>query len=169
MTVGNFKRQAPIRHVPLQLPPNTVSPEKRLRVPGHDISLVEDDPQSWATFEKALMGFGIATTTTLLSALWPRSYCVIDRFAFGSAVGLRAVTGHASRDGGLMPDGVQRVGDLTWRDYEDYRRWVFRTAQGVARPATAVERILYNVRVADDRTRTWRHFGEEFLRHAGRR
>lgn len=166
MAVGNFKRQTPIRGLRLSLPPTDAQPRASFTPPNLSFSLADEDPESWQRLERSVRGFGVPTASTLLSALWPGSHAVIDRFAFRAAVGLRAAAGWTSRDGAISPEDTHPVGDeVTWRDYRDYRRWVFRTADEIGRSAVMVERTLYRLpRIPDvDGGRTWRRYGEELL------
>jgi len=170
LAVGNFKRQTPIRGIRLARLDTIAEPHTSFKVPEIDLTLGKDDSQSWRNLEDAVEGFGVPTTSTLLSALWPDYHVVIDRFAFRSAVALRASAGRISREGRtgeVGPDDTKALGDeVTWPDYDDYRRWVWCTAAAMGRNPVMVERFLYLVRVDDSPGRSWARYGEDLRRKA---
>lgn len=137
LAVGNFKRQTPIRGIRIGRSDREATPQRSFTAPGLDLTVSKEDPESWKGLEGAVRGLGVPTTSTLLSALWPDFHVVIDRFAFRSAVALRASVGGISRQGRkgeVRPDDKKPLGDeVTWLDYDDYRRWVVWTAAAIGR------------------------------------
>ncbi len=167
LAVGNFKRQAPIR-IALFLPEVDGTSRPSFTPPGRERPLGETDLESWRALERDVRGFGVPTTSTLLSALWPHSHAVIDRFAFRAAVGLRAFAGRYSRGGTVGPENMKPLGDtVTWSDYSEYRRWIIRTSDAIGKEAVLVERTLFHIgRIEDVAGRTWGDYGADILHHA---
>ncbi len=170
LAVGNFKRQTPIRGIRIGGSDIKATPQPSFTAPGLDLTVSKEDSESWKSLEDAVRGIGVPTTSTLLSALWPDFHVVIDRFAFRSAVALRASIGGISRQGRkgeVRPEDTKPLGDeVTWLDYDDYRRWVVCTAAAIGRSPVMVERLLYLLRVDDLPGRTWAHYGEDLRRKA---
>lgn len=160
MAVGNFKRQTPIHlHDALaQLPEAGPDPPKEVVVPG-ELRLARDKARTWRALT-ALPGLGVATASTLLSALWPGEHVVIDRLAWSSAVGLRASEGLSSR--GVSPESRKRMPDIKWEDYEAYLSWVRTTAKMTGVAPRDVERTLYQLprNIPEAKSRSWKAYGD---------
>ncbi len=159
MAVGNFKRQSPIHLSGLLVPLlDTSSPRPaEVAVPPGQSRLSRDTRQTWSTLTD-IRGIGIATATTLMSALWPGTHVIIDRRAWTAAVGLQASEGLTT--GQATPDGRKRLPDITWEDYGDYLAWVQATAGANAIEPRAVERTLYVLgNEPESASRSWKEYG----------
>jgi hypothetical protein len=164
LAVGNFKRQGGSRLQPAALSSSTtdVSRQGSLSVPGTDPALVigVDDATSWARLSEALPGAAVATTTTLLAALWPDRHFIFDRRVHGAANGLRLAAG-LSPTPDLDVDSAVSAAE-TFGTYAVVRGWVLATAEITALPVADVERALYQLdREADRgavRGRSWRKY-----------
>lgn len=170
LAVGNFKRQTPIQGIGIGRSEIEATPQPSFTAPGLDLTVSKEDPESWKGLGDAVRGLGVPTTSTLLSVLWPDVHVVIDRFAFRSAVALRASIGGISRQGRkgeVRPDDTKPLGDeVTWLDYDDYRRWVVCTAAAIGRSVVMVERLLYLLRIDELPDWTWARRGEDLRRKA---
>lgn len=170
LAVGNFKRQTPIQGISLARSDSTAKPRASFPVPGRELTLAKADSESWSKLEADVRGFGVPTVSTLLSVLWPDFHVVIDRFAFRSAVALRAsadLVSRQGRKGEIRPDDTEDLSDqVTWLDYDDYRRWVSCTADAIGRSIVMVERTLYRLRIDNRTAGTWAHRGADLRRHA---
>lgn len=159
MSVGNFKRQTPIHigECMATVPEVSAAPPEEVVVPGGS-RLARDEAKSWRVLT-AVRGLGVATATTLLSALWPGTHVIIDRFAWAAAVGLRASQGVSSRLRG--PEDRKPLPDITWSDYDEYLPWVHATAHAAEVEPRAVERTLYQLprEVGKAESRSWRDYG----------
>jgi hypothetical protein len=145
LSVGNFKRQAPISLPvlgnPLVAPPTPRPNEVEIPVSERlAITLKVDDPDSWRLFCKTVDGIGVATASTLLSALWPGKHIVIDRWDIDAARGLDyrdAVANKLVEGGGLKDHAV------SWTAYEWLLKRVLAKAEATRRPPVEVERALF--------------------------
>jgi hypothetical protein len=145
LSVGNFKRQAPISLPVLGLPhvtPPTLRPDE-VEVPVSDrkaITLKVDDPDTWKLLCKSVDGIDVATASTLLSALWPGKHVVIDKWDLDAARGLDytdAVANKLVKAGGLRGDAV------SWTAYAWLLKRVLAKAEAIQRPPVEVERALF--------------------------
>ncbi len=172
MTVGNFKRQGGTI-IRLKRPVDHGQPGESRQDCEIDGSVLRcNDEETWRAFcgaEGGVGGFGVATTSTLLSALWPDTHLIIDRRARDALVGLRGVR---LKDWyGRVRNASSPITDLevTWDDYNWYRRHVHDAVQKVGVEPVALERALFEV----DRRRssshrkangvTWQTFGEQLV------
>ncbi len=173
MTVGNFKRQGGTI-IRLKRPLDHGQPAESRPECQIDGSVLRcDDEETWRAFcgagEGGVGGFGVATTSTLLSALWPERHIIIDRRARDALVGLRGVRlsdwyGRVRSASNSMTDL-----DVTWDDYSWYWRHVHDTVQNSGVEPVALERALFEV----DRRRSkshrkangisWQTFGEQLV------
>jgi hypothetical protein len=92
MTAGNFKRQTAISLPKLQDPPDATHAAGgqvsfRIEVKGEWKTVTRDDADSWEHLT-GIDGIGVATATTVLSALWPGSHVIADRRDMVAAIGL---------------------------------------------------------------------------------
>jgi hypothetical protein len=78
--VGNFKRQTPIDPPDSGLPRTDVVPRDslQLNLRGGMVELRRDDPVTSCSEIEQIDGIGIATASTVLSALWPDSFVIMD-------------------------------------------------------------------------------------------
>ncbi len=149
LAVGNFKRQGGTKIFPTgiaDLPQEVQSGDcKEIVIPGGfpkaaDGVLGIDSPQTWKDLE-TIRGLGVATTTTVLSALWPGQHFVLDVRA------LRAATALASIRASCLALDLDAaiVVDVNWRSYIWYRDVVLSTGRCLNIDGTDIERALYNV------------------------
>lgn len=160
MAVGNFKRQTPI-HVGeclVDLPDASSDPPAELVLPGGP-RLGRDEAATWKALTD-VPGLGVATATTLLSALWPGKHVIIDRRAWAAAVGLRASEGFTSRR--VAPEDGRRLPEITWEDYDEYLPWVRATASKHGVDLRDLERTLYQLprNVPEAESRSWKEYGD---------
>lgn len=167
MSVGNFKRQTPIHvgeclgHLSEGLP----NPPPAVDVPGGGW-LARDDTSTWKALTD-IRGLGVATATTLLSALWPGEHVVIDRFAWSAAVGRRASEGLNSR--GIDPEDSGKLPEIAWGNYEEYLSWVLATGNEQEVEPRDVERTLYRLgaKVRGEAGRSWKAYGDVLKQRLG--
>ena len=152
MTAGNFKRQAPISLPELHDDPGAHFDGDRgsfrLEVGGGLATLARDDPASWEHLT-SIDGVGVATATTILSALWPGFHVIVDRRDIGAAIGLYEEAAHE----GLLRSAGYKGEVVSWKRYRWFRRKVVAWAAAIAVEAVPVERALYEIDLA---TRTAR-------------
>lgn len=159
MAVGNFKRQAGRRLRPLKLADTDFvglsDRPLRVVVPGVEEPLVVDDSGTWRQLNELLPGAGVATMTTLLSALWPDDHIVFDWRVHAAANALRIHAG-LEPTAAVSPDSIVGATE-TLEDYAVVRAWVLRTAAQLGQRPPAVERTLYRLSqaVQDEPGRTW--------------
>jgi hypothetical protein len=120
--------------------------------------LLVADSASWGYLQDLLPGAGVATTTTLLSALWPADHIVFDWRVHAAANALRI-------HGGLDPTpGVMAQSSIgateTLDDYALVRVWILSEAERLRERAADVERALYRLSqdVKDEPGRTWAQY-----------
>jgi hypothetical protein len=161
LAVGNFKRQPGRRLRPSRIDdieqPVPVLGE-RFRLPS-GLVVERENQSSWQQLESALPGAGLATTTTLLAALWPEHHFVFDRRVRSATDALRIHADLApSRSTQLEMDGRRRVPeDLT--DYATVRGWL----RSIACPLVVSERALYRLsqKVPSVEGRNWMDYARE--------
>jgi hypothetical protein len=175
MAVGNFKRQGGTQICLLQAVPEGhawLAQDRRPRsckvqtVTG-EIELIRDDPGSWELLA-ALKGVEVATATTLLSALWPRSHVIMDTRVLNATMGLNMA--EAVEKGWLTTDSRKTIG-VSWEMYAWVRSKVLEktdqlNAEGANVEPVYVERSLY---ILDQRVRlpqklSWNEYAEELGR-----
>ncbi|MDQ6726506.1 MAG: hypothetical protein M3066_10135 [Actinomycetota bacterium] len=140
LSVGNFKRQTPIRrtHLPASL---REVPAARASFDLPDGRRIErDNPNSWPAL-CSTSGVGAATATTLLSALWPGRHVIIDQVAWSVTVALRATEGRTTRR--IPAEATTPLPDISWDDYCLYLPVVCATAREMECEPVDVERTLY--------------------------
>ena len=155
LAVGNFKRQTGRRLRPSRLnniPQAAAARRDRLSSPS-GLRVERDSQQSWEGLESELVGAGLATTTTLLAALWPDEHFVFDWRVQAAADALRIHAGlKPSRTTQLEIEGGKRsVADLG--DYAIVRSWL----QSIDCTLVVLERALYRLsqRVPTVSGRSW--------------
>lgn len=160
MAVGNFKRQRGRRLHPAPLHDLRQTKKKRrvrFVIPGvtPHAEVHVDDPDTWALLSEALPGSGVATTTALLSALWPDHHVVFDWRVRAAANGLRLHAGMKLCPG-VHPTQTD-FGEATFDDYVRVRHWLFATAEQIGEPPVVVERALYELSrmIPNDSGLTW--------------
>jgi len=93
LSVGNFKRQAPIYLAPLRAtraPEATDEGPRVVWIPEDGgFSLRAEDPSSWVRLVR-IHGIETATATTLLAVLWPEQHLIMDTWVFNVANAMRA-------------------------------------------------------------------------------
>lgn len=156
MSVGNFKRQGgsiSLFDLPSSFEPTGLDGDPledcnvlvRSRSSGvtSAISLAADDPMTWRLLDQ-VDGLAVATSTTLLSALWPGRHFVIDVRDLNAAIALDFVEAQAK---GVDPASQGNV-KTTWEWYGWLRDKLFvKTQELKTADATItfleVERALY--------------------------
>lgn len=165
LAVGNFKRESGRRLRPAWLPLPLTRPAPRsssVLLPGTESPLLlgVDDVNSWIHLNVALPGAAVATTTTLLAALWPDRHFVFDWRVHAAANGLRIYAGSSTTV------GVQAGSAAPLREsldaYALVRDWVLAAALTTGTTVTEAERTLYQLSrgVPDVPTRTWWEYGK---------
>lgn len=164
---GNFKRQGGTVIMPPDLAEADSISEApdEISVPG--VGRVErDGAASWERLEKKVTGLGLATTTTLLSALWPRHHAVMDIRTLGAVCALvRDDPGNPVHDRGAVRPVVS-----DWTAYDFYRGHLRDTAHAYAREGISllmVERALFMLTelVPLASGRSWETFARELESH----
>lgn len=161
LAVGNFKRQSGRRLRPGRISDlsnaKVFAAEKFVLPSGLEIH--RDNEESWRQLEIGLPGAALATTTTLLAALWPDDHFIFDWRveAAANALRLRAGLSTTSRPE-LEMSGRKRVAS-TFSDYSMVRRWV-QTIEDC--PMQSRERALYRLSqsVSTVRGRSWSAYAE---------
>ncbi|MFP5321562.1 MAG: hypothetical protein ACLGIC_06905 [Acidimicrobiia bacterium] len=164
LAVGNFKRQ-PGRRLRPTLdttgPAVPGVPEDRFDVAGTDgpVTVAVDDPASWVALSAALPGAAVATTSTLLAALWPSAHFVFDWRVAAAANGLRARAELATAPG--FDATATTTPDLGFDHYGRVRAWLLDTAAATGAGLVAAERALYRASqlVPAERGRDWATYG----------
>lgn len=173
MAVGNFKRQRGRRLRPASPVPGSVRADGRPDVRGDAFEyprrdgeldvVTREDPDSWERLEENLPGAAVATTTTLLAALWPDHHFVLDWRVLAALIGLSQMTppmvhtpSFATPARGVTPD----LSHYPWARAQLQAR----TSDSCS--VTALERGLYvlSQRVRSDKTRSWADYGEAFIK-----
>jgi hypothetical protein len=157
MTAGNFKRQAPISLPDLPGAPDeghdaggqvsfTVEAEDEIRVEAEgEIRIVKrDNPGSWEHLT-GITGIGVATATTLLSALWPGYHVIVDQRDIGAAIGLAYDEATSER---LLRSAGYKGEVVSWRRYRWFRPNVIGRAEAIGVKAVDVERALFQIDLA---------------------
>jgi hypothetical protein len=171
LAVGNFKRQGGTRLRPaslgsLERPLGAAERPSEFLVPGTDppASVGVEEERSWALLKQVLPGAGVATTTTLLAALWPGRHFVFDRLVYRAAIGLRLTSG--LNVPGVEPTSSHGV-EETFLAYAVVREWVLSTAASTRTSVESVERCLYLLAqpIKDVDGRSWLDYGSEIRSH----
>jgi len=160
LAVGNFKRQAGrMRPSSISdLPDCEAKPRDEFLTPS-GLVLQRDSEDSWRELSDGFPGVALATTTTLLSALWPEDHFIFDWRVQVAADGIRFHAG--------MPPTPKTQRELDTRKrhrpgFEDYmmvRTWL----KTVACPLRTSERALYRLsqKVGTVRGRSWSDYGKD--------
>jgi hypothetical protein len=147
LAIGNFKRSGG-----LILPPALTLDASSDRDPDccaiplsptNSVQLKRDCATTWRVLTD-IVGFGVPTASTLLSALWPGSHVIVDRRAERAAIGISAgaLWDVSALEHAGLPD--LHTTDLYWEFYSDwYRPAVLATAEAVACHPVSVERALF--------------------------
>jgi hypothetical protein len=116
---------------------------------------------TWEALRVELKGAAVATTTTLLAALWPDRHFVFDRRVFAAANGLR-IAGGLDGTRGVDASSADPLPDRTFDDYEQVRSWVLGSCSELGTPIFSVERALYELArsIPGERGRTWGQYAD---------
>jgi hypothetical protein len=166
MAVGNFKRQRGRRLRPylgFQLADDGQPVPSSFSVPGTEpvVAVVVGEPETWEVLSGALPGSAVATTTTLLAALWPEAHFVFDWRVYAAATALRI---NAGLDAGAVNPESCSSQPITFAVYRRVRIWLLDTATIEDRRLADVERALYRLSqvIGPSKTsRTWRSYATE--------
>jgi hypothetical protein len=167
MTAGNFKRQAPISLPDLPDSPNTAHVAGghgnfTIEVKGTPKPMERDNPDSWEHLTH-IPGMGVATATTLLSALWTGYHVIADQRDIGAGIGL--AYDEAFREKLLKTAGYD--GEIvSWKRYRWFRPKVIARAAAIGVEAVHVERALYQIDLATgtDIKTPWDEYRRELCR-----
>jgi hypothetical protein len=151
MTAGNFKRQAPISLPDLPDSPNAghAAGDDRcftIEVKGKPATVERKNPDSWEHLTD-ILGMGVATATTVLSALWPGYHVIADQRDIGAAIGL--AYNEASREKLLKTAGYDGE-TVSWKRYRWFRPKLIAKAEAIGVEAVHVERALYGIDLATE-------------------
>ena len=147
LAVGNFKRTGG-----LILPPSlTVDTSSDCRPdccaipssPTSSVQMKRDCATTWRALT-SIVGLGVPTASTMLSALWPGSHVIVDRRAACAAIGISAgaLWDVSALEDAELPD--LHTTDSYWQFYADwYQPAVLATAESVGCEPVAVERALF--------------------------
>ncbi|CAN5881785.1 hypothetical protein BH24ACT15_BH24ACT15_05340 [soil metagenome] len=162
MAVGNFKRPGGtiIRIPTLEgTLPQDVEARPEVDIPGPSDRLSVNEPETWSGLEDNTRGLGVATTTTLLSALWPGHHVVIDQRALRAAIARSVNEWQPSFP---LQDTDKRV---DWPCYGWYRPKLLHTAKAECCAPVEVERALFmldrKVPRKREGTRSWGKYAED--------
>jgi len=166
MAVGNFKRPRGRRLRPnlgASLADHGHTERGAFIVPGTDPGVVvaPGEPDTWEALSRALSGSAVATTTTLLAALWSEAHFVFDWRVRAAATALRISAGLDPGD--VDPDSCASP-PVTFADYIRIRVWLLDTAAVEGRRPAEVERALYSLSQQvgpSNRSRTWRSYAKD--------
>ncbi len=154
LAVGNFKRQAGRMSPPRisVLPDVSVKPRDEFLTPSGFL-LHRDDEKSWRNLSEGFPGIALATTTTLLAALWPEDHFIFDWRVQAAADALRIHAGlqpTAKTQAEIDTEKWQRP---TFEDYAMVRSWL----KTIDCPLRTSERALYRLSqgVPTVRGRSW--------------
>lgn len=142
LAVGNFKRQAGRMSPPRigDLAEREATPEDQFLTPS-GLVLQRDVHDSWLELSDGFPGIALATTTTLLSALWPEDHFIFDWRVQAAADALRI---HADLE--PTPKTQREISTKKWQrpTFEDYgmvRSWL----KTIGCPLRTSERALYRL------------------------
>jgi hypothetical protein len=166
MAVGNFKRQPGRRLRPASLckPATRASVDRpeTLAVPGRGrtAELGAEDQTTWEALCDELKGAAVATTTTLLAALWPERHFVFDRRVFAAVNGVR-IAGGLQGTGRVDPT-ASAIPESTFDDYQQVRSWVLDSCSELGTQPVSVERALYELArsIPGKKNRTWIQYAD---------
>jgi hypothetical protein len=153
MAAGNFKRQAPISLPDLPDSPHAepLTGDGRrftIEVKGRPKTVERDNPDSWEHLTE-IAGMGVATATTVLSALWPGYHVIADRRDIGAAIGLA----YEEAFGEKILRTAGYIGEIvSWKRYRWFRPKIIAKAEAINVEAVHVERALYEVDLATETT-----------------
>ena len=163
MTVGNFKRQGGRRLRPARISPARngipVGVQDQLCIPD-GLLVARDEEASWGRLQRSLHGAAVATTTSLLAALWPDSHHILDWRVLAAVAGLDAVAGD---DGNLrlVAPGSRDQLQPTLELYSGVRALLVTFAGEACLPVRTVERALYVMsRGVQGKGMTWAEYGQ---------
>lgn len=174
MSVGNFKRQGGTQICLLEAVPAGKSlaasenrPEScRVQLMSGGVVLQRDEPATWARLNE-VKGLGLATATTLLSALWPGTHAIMDRRDLNAAIALSFAE---TVNQGCVDPGSRKGIQVSWNRYQWLReKLLAKTAElSVADQEIRlvdVERALYALdrrveRVKAQPTYSWSEYAE---------
>jgi hypothetical protein len=164
--VGNFKRQPGRRLRPSPLASLDDHREfvraNEIAVPGakDDQRIYADELLSWQSLMRTLPGARVATTTTLLAALWLDQHVLFDRRVHWAANALR-ICSKLSTSPGVEPRST-RWYEITLDDYVLIRDWILATADLLRVAPNLIERALYLLdrQVPSFEGETWEHYAE---------
>lgn len=172
MSVGNFKRQGGTQiclfgAVPVggALPTSDDHREScRVQLMSGEVVLHRDEPSTWARLNE-VKGLGVATSTTLLSALWPGAHVIVDRRDLNAAIALNLA--QTVDQWGIDPDSSKGI-QVSWDWYQWLRERLLSKAEELraADPEIRldeVERALYTLdgrveRVKGEQSYTWSEY-----------
>jgi hypothetical protein len=103
-----------------------------------------DNPDSWEHLT-GITGIGVATATTLLSALWPGYHVIADQRDIGAAIGLAYDEARKER---LLRSAGYKGEVVSWRRYRWFRPKVIGRAEAIGVDAVGVERALFQIDLA---------------------
>lgn len=149
MTAGNFKRQTPISLQGLPAVADMAhDTDDRLRFAieanGEHKTVERDNPESWKYLTE-ITGMGVATATTVLSAIWPRWHVIADRRAIGVGIGLAYDEAFRER---LLRTAGYHGSTVSWERYRWFRPKVIARAKTIGVQAVDMERAMYQIDLA---------------------
>jgi hypothetical protein len=166
LAVGNFKRQGGRRLRPSSISGNPLPPVSRSQLftmpCGRKIHREEED--SWRVLEARLPGAALATTTTLLAALWPSDHFVFDWRVEAAANALRINANLKPTRWALSELSGGKRPSPDFSDYSEVRSWL-RTVKGTQ--LVTLERALYRLsqQVPTVKGRGWTEYGRVVATH----
>ena len=119
------------------------SPPGRIELSIPDgILVARDDDASWGRLKRSLPGAAVATTTSLLAALWPDSHHILDWRVLPAVAGLDAVAGGEGNLRLAAPGSREQL-EPTLERYSRVRALLVELAGQACLPVQTVERALY--------------------------
>lgn len=163
LVVMSMKRQAGRMSPPRlnTLTDSSVNPREELTAPSGSV-LYREGEESWRELEKGFPGIALATTATLLAALWLDDHFVFDWRVQVAADALRV---HAGLE--PTPKTQREIQTRKWQrpsfeDYSTVRGWL----KTIGCPLRTSERALYRLSysVPTVRGRSWQDYAQAAAR-----
>lgn len=160
VAVGNFKRQSPIA-VLEGGEPSLSGPDPGDQVETPAGTLRKEEESTWQLIEGKTAGLGVATTTTVLAAIWPDAHAIIDRRSLPVAAALFAQK-YDKWPFAIDPDGSTPL-DVTWDTYSQYREILRAWSRDSHCSLTDVERALFMASPDTKEGRTWTQYRDDVI------
>lgn len=164
--VGNIKRSAANLHPPafVEQAPALADRSPSFPCPTRtgEIQVDRDSLETWRRMEKETHGLGVATSTTVLAALWPHHHAILDRYTLWGVAALRCISGEVENE--VDPDATDGGGLPTWSRYGSWRDSMLTTASRLDVRLWELERAIWlEYKALEPTGKTWRETGQLLL------